>query len=148
MTETALPHDATLPAIERTMELSASPERVWRAITDPRELSRWFPDRAELDVRVGADGTFFWNEHGSFALRIEAVEEPSYFAWRWANEANTTIEAAAEVTLVEWRLSPAEGGGTVLTIRESGFTRPGHRDGNDRGWTSELAELVELLDCG
>ncbi|MCV0403196.1 MAG: SRPBCC domain-containing protein [Chloroflexi bacterium] len=38
--------DATtteLPAIERTLELDASPERVWRAISDPDELARWFP---------------------------------------------------------------------------------------------------------
>lgn len=146
MTNTALHHDATIPAIERTMQLTASPERVWRAITDPAELSRWFPDRAELDVRAGGDGTFFWKEHGSFAIRIEAVEEPSYFAWRWANQANQSIETAEEVTLVEWRLAPADGGGTVLTVRESGFTRPEHREGNDHGWTSELAELVELLD--
>jgi len=146
MTDTTPAAGATLPAIERTLELSASPERVWRAITDPAELSRWFPDRAELEVAVGGDGTFFWEEHGSFAVRIEAIEEPSYFAWRWANQADTALDAAAEVTLVEWRVTPASGGGTVLTVRESGFTRPGHRSGNDEGWTSELAELVDLLN--
>jgi len=36
-------------------------------------------------------------------------------------------------------------GGTTLRMRESGFTTAKHRDGNDEGWTEELAELVALL---
>lgn len=46
-----------IDAIERTPGLEASPERVWRALTDPAELSAWFPDEArDLAVRPGGDG--------------------------------------------------------------------------------------------
>lgn len=38
----------TLPAIELTVELHADVPCVWRAITDPVELARWFPDRADV----------------------------------------------------------------------------------------------------
>ena len=38
----------TIPAIERTLVLRASPERVWRALTDSDELSQWVGQRADL----------------------------------------------------------------------------------------------------
>ena len=43
--------------IEKTLHFQAGRERVWAAITDPAELALWFGDEAELDLRVGGDGT-------------------------------------------------------------------------------------------
>ena len=143
MSETPVP-GVDIPAIERTLQLAASPQRVWRAITEPEELSRWFPDRAELELRAGGPGQFSWAAYGSFALRVEAIDPPTYFAWSWTHEPDVPVDQT-ETTLVEWRLRPTPDGGTVLTVRESGFTRPEHRIENDQGWTSELAELVSLL---
>ena len=34
-------------SVERTLELTAPVDRVWRALTDPEELARWFPDRVD-----------------------------------------------------------------------------------------------------
>lgn len=50
---------ATMPeerTIERTLELEASPDRVWRAITDPTELSKWFGHETDLDLVPGYEG--------------------------------------------------------------------------------------------
>jgi len=138
--------DATtaVPAIERTLELKAPRERVWRALTDPAEIARWFPQRAELDLRPGGDGTFFWEGYGSYAVRVEAVDPPSYFACRGAKQPDVGIDAG-ETTLVEWWLDERPDGGTTLRLRESGFTRPEDRAGNEEGWTEELGELLALL---
>jgi uncharacterized protein YndB with AHSA1/START domain len=125
-------------AIERTMELAAPRARVWAAISDPDELSRWFPQRASWDLRPGGSGTFFWEEHGEFPVEVVSVEEPAYLAWRWGMESD-------EVTLVEWWLEERPDGGTTLRMRESGFTTRKHRDGNDEGWTEELGELEAML---
>jgi uncharacterized protein YndB with AHSA1/START domain len=133
-----------LSAIERTVELRAAPERVWRAITDPDELCRWFPQQMALDIRPGAVGTFTWSEYGDFAVRVDAVEPPRYLAWRWAREPNVAADEAF-MTLVEWWLTPRDDGGTTLRVRESGFADPEHRSGNEEGWDEELAELAELL---
>ena len=57
--------------IERDLVLSQPVERVWRALTDPKELASWFPDRVELDVRPGGQGTFAFGVEGgegSFSL--------------------------------------------------------------------------------
>ncbi|MGH2381332.1 MAG: SRPBCC domain-containing protein [Candidatus Limnocylindria bacterium] len=139
--------DATtaVPAIDRTLELEASPDRVWRAISDPAELARWFPQRAEWDLRPGGEGVFFWEGHGNFPIRIEAVDAPRYLAWRWGVEAEEDPDVAESATLVEWWVEGRDNGGTTLRLRESGFRLETHRSGNEDGWTEELAELSELL---
>lgn len=142
MTDTA----SGLAAIERTIELKASPDRVWRAISDPGEVAQWFPQGATWELQPGAIGSFFFEGDGDFPIRIEAVDAPHYLAWRWPREAGGEPVREYDATLVEWWVEARDGGGTTLRVRESGFTDPQHRAGNDRGWTSELAELVDFLE--
>jgi uncharacterized protein YndB with AHSA1/START domain len=47
-----------LVEIEKTMIIGASPEIVFKAITDPDELTNWFPDQAILEPRVGGKMKF------------------------------------------------------------------------------------------
>jgi len=131
--------------VEKTLELAAAPERVWRSITEASELSRWFPDRVDGgDLVAGGDGGWVWEEHGHYAFRVEVMEPPIRLVWRWAREPNTALEEAATTT-VEWVLEPGSDGGTTLRLRESGFTRVEDRSENDAGWDAELGELVALL---
>jgi len=139
------PAATAIPAIERTVELDAPRERVWRAISDPAELERWFPTRAEWELKPGAIGSFFWEGFGSYPIVVEQVDAPRYLAWRWGNQADAGLEVTGEMTLVEWWLDDRPDGGTTLRLRESGFTYPDHRTGNEVGWDEELAELRELL---
>lgn len=131
-------------AIERRLELDADIDDVWRALTDPTELSGWFGDSASLDLKVGGDGWLGWEKHGRFSVRVEVFEPPHRFSWRWSKEADTPIDDGPS-TLVEWKLTARDGGGTLLELRESGFTEDKHRQGNEQGWTAELGELVEFL---
>lgn len=136
-----------IDAIERTLELSASPERVWRALTDPEELASWFPDEAvDLEVRAGGDGWWVWHEHGRYAVRFDVVEPPRRLVWTWARESDTPV-AESDTTTVEWELVPREDGGTTLRLTESGFLTEEAREQNVAGWKHELAELVELLEA-
>jgi len=131
--------------VKKTLEFDAPIERVWRAITDPAELAQWFGHEANLDALTpGADGTMVWHEHGSYALRVVEVTEPTRFVWRWVHEAGTPFDDAPS-TLVEWTLSSREDGGTTLRLRESGFLTDKHQGENDGGWNAELGELVMFL---
>lgn len=130
--------------IEKVLDFEASRERVWRAITDPAELSRWFGDEAELDLRPGGDGAMIWENHGRFAVRVEEVSKPHRLVWSWTHEPGAPFEAASS-TRVEWELTAREDGGTTLRLRESGFTTLKHHEQNTEGWTAELAELESLL---
>ena len=62
MTTTA--HDGQLIETENGVgvrferRLAHSPERVWRAVTEPDELAAWFPDTIEGEFAPGAEVRF------------------------------------------------------------------------------------------
>jgi len=136
--------------IERTVELSAPPEKVWAALTTAEGLAAWFGNEAGIDLRPGGSAWMKWNEGFSADMRVERVEEPRVFGFTW--HIYGLPEDDPRRTYVEFTLEPA-GGGTRLTVVESGFAQlseDAYRaafDGNTRGWASELAELVTYLDA-
>ena len=140
------PSEVTMTArtVERTVEFDVPVERVWNAITAPAELSKWFGNRAELELTPGSYGAMIWDEHGSFAVRVEEVDAPRRFVWSWVHEPGVAFDEAPS-TRVEWTLTPRDDGGTTLFLRESGFRTDLHYEQNTEGWTEELAELIDLL---
>ena len=130
--------------VEKVLELEARIERVWRAITDPAELARWFGDEAEIDLGPGGDAAMIWDQHGRYSMRIEEVDAPRRLVWSWVHEPGVAVDDAP-ATRVEWKLTPWEGGGTTLHLRETGFRTELHRGQNDEGWDAELGELSDLL---
>ena len=77
-------------------------------------------------------------------MLVEEFEPPRRLAWRWGREAEE-LKNGGSSTLVEWTLSPRDGGGTTLFLRESGFQTEEARKENVGGWKHELSELLELL---
>ena len=131
--------------ITRALEFGSDIDRVWRALTDPSEIAKWFSDRAEFDATPGSLGWLEWDEHGRYPLRVEAVEPPHRISWSWSHDADREFDQEKS-TLVEWTLTEREEGGTLLELRESGFlSEAGYRENQD-GWTAELGELVDLLE--
>lgn len=130
--------------IEKTVEFDVPPERVWQAITDPKEVAQWFPDRVEGDLKLGSRDSFVWDEHGSFEVEVMESERPSRFVWRWAGGDERTLQESS--TLVEWTLEARDGGGTFLHLRESGFDNKKNFEENTGGWDKELGELIEYLN--
>ena len=137
--------------IERTVEVSAPVERVWRALTDHHEFGRWF--RVDLDGPFTVGGTttgrmtYPGYEGVTWEAVVETMEAPRLFAFRWPHPADPfEDEPAAPTTLVEFRLSPIPGG-TLLTIVESGFEalpmdrRAEAMRGNEGGWKEQAGNI-------
>ncbi|MGJ8664639.1 MAG: SRPBCC domain-containing protein [Marinicella sp.] len=131
-------------AINRQLNIKAPIGKVWKAITDPSQLSQWFGQAAEFELTIGAVGWFGWDDYGKFAIQIEAIDEPSHFAWRWMAEKEVSFKAE-ESTLVEWWLEVINPSETKLTLRESGFLTAQSRSDNEHGWTEELGHLEQHL---
>jgi uncharacterized protein YndB with AHSA1/START domain len=135
--------------IERTLQLAHSPERVWRALTTAEGLGTWFGNSAEVDLRVGGTATLTWTSGDTATLTIERLEEPHVFGYTWHIYGLPADDPRR--TYVEFTLAPS-GGGTTLTVVESGFAQlPDEQykvafGGNTTGWANELAELVAYLD--
>lgn len=130
--------------IERKLTLQSNQSEVWEAITNPQSIGQWFGESAEFELNAGAVGWFGWEQHGSFAMRVEAVEPKTYFAWRWMRFSDTPFNED-DSTLVEWHLAALPDGGTELMMRESGFKTPASRKDNVGGWQEELAHLQKFL---
>ena len=139
------PDPNTALEVTKTLVLAADPSRVWRALTDPAELAQWFPDEeAAVVAEPGEEGHWIWENHGSYAVRFDVVDPPRRLVWSWARDPDVPL-AETVVTSVEFVLEAREGGGTTLSVRETGFVREQDRAGNDSGWDNELGELVDHL---
>ena len=135
--------------IDHEVLVEAPLERVWAIVTEPAHVGAWFGDSAEIDLRPGGEMTLFWKDHGSFLGRVEQVEPPRLFSFRWARPTGVT-PAEGNATLVEFTLTP-EGANTRLRVVESGFReldlpeaeQAEYAAGNRKGWAQEIGELVE-----
>jgi uncharacterized protein YndB with AHSA1/START domain len=133
--------------IEQEILIAAPPEVVWELVTDPEHVGAWFGDAAEIDLRSGGDAALTWEGHGTFLARLERIEPPRFFSFRWARPKDTP-PAEGNSTLVEFSLS-AEGDGTRLRVVESGFAalvvpedeRAQRFADNTEGWNIELGHL-------
>jgi uncharacterized protein YndB with AHSA1/START domain len=136
--------------IERTVELAASPARVWAALTTADGLSAWFGDKAAIDLQPGGAGWMQWSGQGYTAdMRVERVEEPVVFGFTW--KISGLPDGDPRRTYVEFTLEPA-GSGTRLRVVETGFSQlpddvyQTEYDGHVEGWQTELDEMIVYLD--
>jgi uncharacterized protein YndB with AHSA1/START domain len=94
--------------------LAHPPDRVWRAITEPEQLAKWFPARPEIsgDREVGAQLRFVYprNESPPEAGEVIELEEHRVFAFTWRPDAVEERE-----TTLRFELAP-DGNGTKLTF--------------------------------
>jgi uncharacterized protein YndB with AHSA1/START domain len=134
-----------LDTIERSIDVDASPARVWALVSVPG----WWIAEGDLAPNEVAEegGDVFRVTHASFgSFRIARLEarEPSYVSFRWLG-GGAGEGAEGPDTLVEFFVDERPGGATVRVV-ESGFTRGegdrrrwlGHREDNATGWREML----------
>ena len=78
----------SLDRIEREVAIAAPVDVVWSAITEAEHVGSWFGDSVEVDLRPGGQLLLTWKEYGTFRGRVETVEPPHRFAFRWARPAD------------------------------------------------------------
>jgi uncharacterized protein YndB with AHSA1/START domain len=137
--------------IEREIEIDAPVEVVWRTITEPEQITQWFADKVELEVKPGANGYMGFGEQGG-AVVVVTVEPPNLFSFRWNHPAGEE-PAPGNSLLVEFTLT-GKGDQTHLRVTESGLgqiSRPDidkqrYADDHNEGWGKFLGRLARLFD--
>jgi len=142
-------------AIVRDISLKATPERVYKVMTDPDEIIKWFPDAVEAGtLEVGQEPFFLFREYGVRRRILVVAANPfAYFAFRWAHGPEDSQEHVSEHpnTLVEF-LIEGEGEETKVTIKETGFASLPHEyasqshEDNTGGWEFMADRLQKLLN--
>jgi uncharacterized protein YndB with AHSA1/START domain len=133
--------DTASPVIEHDELLHHPPAAVWRAMTDPALMERWW---APGDVRaeVGHRFTLDMGEWGVQRCQVLAVEPERLLRYTYA-------EGVIDTTIT-WTLAP-EGDGTRLSLRHEGFDldSPLGRtalEGMGAGWPGVVAAVGRVLD--
>ena len=139
-------------SIERQIQLNAPVSRVWKAITDYEEFGQWFRVKLDGPFAPGQVSTGYVTYPGYEHLKWEAVvqrmDPERLFSFKWHPYAvdRSVDYSKEEPTLVAFRLE-ATGGGTLLTVTESGFEKvPANRREeaflrNGQGWTVQMENI-------
>jgi uncharacterized protein YndB with AHSA1/START domain len=146
--------------------IAAPPERVFEAITDPAQLSKWWgqsnlyriterfsdlrPGGKWLAQGEGADGRKF-----SVGGEYLEVDPPRRLVHTWIASYMGTMK-----TVVYWELTPQPvhglhpngpkraGTGTVVKLRHEGFVGAPHAADHGEGWKRVFGWLLAYLERG
>ena len=141
--------------IEKQVELKATVERVWQALTDSREFGLWFGCSFAEPFKTGgtllAQITYPGYEHLTMEIQVIQMER-GLFSFRWHPYAiDPAMDYSGEATtLVEFHVEPTKGG-TLLRVIESGVDAipEGRRSAafrmNVRGWEQQMESIDRYL---
>jgi uncharacterized protein YndB with AHSA1/START domain len=149
--------DVAVGTVHAVVEIAAPPEKVFHALTDPRELAAWWGSDDtyrsfdwQIELRTGGKWscrTRNARDGGQMSVRGEylVVEPPRLLVctWlpSWENFAPTTIRYELEATAK----------GTRLSVTHTGFASRAACESHAQGWTQVLAWLsrrAEANDAG
>lgn len=120
-----------------SVEIAADAASVWRGLTDPAVLDRFFATAAKVQLKPG--GVFSYGWEGGGPQKVISIEEGKSLevSWIWGGEGESQVR---------WELQESSGR-TRLSLVHSGF---GERKSQDyqAGWTSFLVSLKALLELG
>jgi uncharacterized protein YndB with AHSA1/START domain len=129
-------------SISIEFDLQHSPEKVWRALTDPALLAEWLLPVVGLELVPGAAFTFKTQPHpgwdGTVNCRLVEIEAQRKLSYTWSVPFLETV--------VTFTLTPTASG-TRLSLVQSGFQPDQKREsgGARYGWRMMGEKLVDLL---
>jgi len=133
--------------IEQEYYYDAAPDAVFRALTVPKELVKWFLKDAKIKPKEGSSYTFIWEGGFSHKGVVEKVEAGRRLVLSWPDTFDGKVyETKASFTITK------KGRGTLLKLKHTGF-----KDGDDwiwlfgaiqSGWAYYLTNLKSVLANG
>jgi len=126
--------------------IQASPDVVFRAISDPKWLVRWLCDRAELSPKKGGKYLLGWNEgpthRGTVVDFLKGERVALEWTWPGVDLQGTVFSLSVEPT----------GRGSLLRVAHTGFPRVSRwmelYGGAEWGWTYFALNLKSVLETG
>ncbi|HUK23348.1 MAG TPA: SRPBCC domain-containing protein [Terriglobales bacterium] len=155
-------------AVTAEIMIAAPPERVFQAITDPRQTAQWWGQKGmyrasewHTDVRPGGKWWTVGLGKDGKPFRVEGeyleVDPPRLLVHTW----NPSYRPTFQTTVVRWELEPHSmhtlqhsgparvGTGTLLKLRHSGFAgnlEVANEHGS--GWTRVLGWMQAFVEKG
>jgi uncharacterized protein YndB with AHSA1/START domain len=145
-------------AVVSQIQIAAPPERVFQALTDPKQVMRWWTsdvcqiDSFAMEPKPGGhwrydskQGTLNVNGVSKFHCEGEVLEydPPRLLAYSWI--ANWHDDKSRR-TIVRWELA-AKSGGTHVKVTHSGLAQePTARKDYSGGWPGVVEQLKKFIE--
>jgi len=143
LTDTTAPSQTEALSFE--FDLKHSPQKIWRALTDPALLAEWLLPVVEQKLKLEPQAAFTlktqpypgWD--GSVNCRFLEIEAQKKLSYAW-------VVGDMLDTVVTFTLTPTESG-TRLSLVQSGFKLDQKQNfgGARYGWKMMGGKLVDLL---
>jgi uncharacterized protein YndB with AHSA1/START domain len=124
------------------LDLQHPPEKVWRALTDPKLLADWLMPVVDFKLEPGAAFMFKTQPYpgwdGTVSCQLLEIEPQRKLRYTWTVPFLDTV--------VTFTITPTASG-TRLTLVQSGFNENQKREfgGARYGWKMMGGKLVDLL---
>jgi uncharacterized protein YndB with AHSA1/START domain len=134
-------------------ELPESPEKVWRALTEPKLLAAWLMPN-DIEPTVGHRFSFHTQPVAGWdgvvhceVLVVEPIRRLTY-SWRGGSTALQGYGHAIDTT-VTWTLTRTANGGTHLRLEHEGFAPGSYAfEKMGQGWRGKVAERIAQVLAG
>lgn len=136
-------------AFEMSLDIAAPAEDVWKALTEARELTRWFPPEAKVESGLNGSVYLAWGKMFEWKCAITAWEPNKHVRWSEQLHPGGDKTRAAVPIAMDFHIE-GKGGRTVVRLVHSGFsmdqTWDAYFDGISQGWGFELRSLKHYLE--
>ena len=141
---------------ENIIDIKATPEEVFRAITDPEQIVKWFAPYARVDPRLGGGYDISWDPELNGSGVISVWDPPRHFAQyserseAYNCEGKPVETGVAQKIAIDYYLEATADGMTRLRLVQSGFGPEAawddEFDATKTGWAEFLQKLKEILE--
>jgi uncharacterized protein YndB with AHSA1/START domain len=141
---------------ETVIDIKATPEEVFRAITEPAQIAKWFAPEARVDPRVGGEYFFSWGPGMEGSTVISAWDPYTHFGTgrersvTYSSKGQPVDTGVAQMVAVDYYVEAIGDGITRLRLVQSGFGPEAAWDdefeSTKRGWAEFLQKLKEILE--
>jgi uncharacterized protein YndB with AHSA1/START domain len=119
--------------LEKTVQIYASIQEVWTALTNPTAIRRWMGDEdVQVDLRLGGAFKLFG---GTTTGQFTCIEPPEYLEYTWRRQDWPD-------SLVQWQLQTT-GITTTVNLIHSQLPNPSEVDALDEFWGLDWLESMQ-----
>jgi uncharacterized protein YndB with AHSA1/START domain len=135
-------------SFEVQVEIDATPEMVWKAVSEGEEIAKWLAPEVRVEPGVGGSILCSWGPGMEGTMKIEAWEPNRHltlveyrdkpYGCGPSDASSSGEEGVPRRIATDYYIEAKEGGGTVLRLVHSGFGPSAEWDGEieslSRGW--------------
>lgn len=142
---------------ETVIDIKATPEQVFRAVTEPEWIQKWFAPYARVDPRVGGEYHISWDPtmEGTPSI-ITAFDPYTHFgdlserSFAYSCEGKPVETGVVRKMAVDYYIEAIGDGMTRLRLVQSGFGDEAAWDeeftATKSGWAMFVQKLKEVLE--